>query len=236
VLTVATQSQIESSDGGIAAHSRHRRHDTGAPDLGASSPDTRLPRSFPLSRLNGARPASAAICLRLSIPSSGNCASQRSREHFADPRNRTQQLVALHATGEYCEINSASSSSKQQVAFPTSGLCSSMLRCKTLGALVRRFLLRRQHLNQLAAPGNQCFERQGPVQWLTAVPRAEPFHQSAPVSRHPAGRSWPACQWHEQSPAPCLGLTMATASPACANACDSTCQTPVASRITSQPA
>src|SRR5216683_1715763 len=36
----------------------------------------RLPRSFPLSRLNGARPARAAICLRLSIPSSGNCASR----------------------------------------------------------------------------------------------------------------------------------------------------------------
>ena len=30
---------------------------------------------LPLSRLNGARPASAAICLRLSVPSSGNCAS-----------------------------------------------------------------------------------------------------------------------------------------------------------------
>src|SRR6266852_300536 len=40
VLTVGAQPQIESSDGGIAAHSRHRRHIQDAPHLCASAPDT----------------------------------------------------------------------------------------------------------------------------------------------------------------------------------------------------
>jgi hypothetical protein len=40
VLAIRTQPQIESSDGGIAANSRHRRHLQDAPDLGASTPDT----------------------------------------------------------------------------------------------------------------------------------------------------------------------------------------------------
>ncbi len=40
VLTVGTQPQIESSDGRIAANSRHRRHIQDAPDLCASTPDT----------------------------------------------------------------------------------------------------------------------------------------------------------------------------------------------------
>ena len=35
----------------------------------------RRPRSLPLSRLNGATPTSAAIFLRLSVPSSGNSAN-----------------------------------------------------------------------------------------------------------------------------------------------------------------
>src|ERR1700682_1881218 len=34
------------------------------------------PRRLPLSRLNGANPASAAICLRLSAPSLDKCASR----------------------------------------------------------------------------------------------------------------------------------------------------------------
>ena len=40
VLTIGTQPQIESSDSGIAANSRHRRHIQDAPDLCASAPDT----------------------------------------------------------------------------------------------------------------------------------------------------------------------------------------------------
>ncbi len=40
VLTIGTQPQIESSDGGIAANSRYRRHIQDATDLGASTPDT----------------------------------------------------------------------------------------------------------------------------------------------------------------------------------------------------
>src|SRR6266851_3020863 len=59
----------------------------------------RLPRIFPLSRLNGARPASAAICLRLSIPSFRQLREQSTREHIADTRHGTQQLVALTPQG-----------------------------------------------------------------------------------------------------------------------------------------
>jgi len=40
VLTIGTQPQIESSDGGIAANARYRCHIEDAPDLGASTPDT----------------------------------------------------------------------------------------------------------------------------------------------------------------------------------------------------
>jgi len=40
VLTVCTQPQIESSDSGIAANFRHRRHIQDAPELFASAPDT----------------------------------------------------------------------------------------------------------------------------------------------------------------------------------------------------
>ena len=39
VLTIGTQPQIESSDGGIAANARYRCHIEDAPDLGASTPD-----------------------------------------------------------------------------------------------------------------------------------------------------------------------------------------------------
>jgi hypothetical protein len=48
--------------------------------------------------LNGASPASAAICLRLSIPSSGGCAS-RVREHLADSGHGTQQFAGLAPQG-----------------------------------------------------------------------------------------------------------------------------------------
>ena len=40
VLAIGTQSQIVSSDGGIAANSGHCSHIQDAPNLGASTPDT----------------------------------------------------------------------------------------------------------------------------------------------------------------------------------------------------
>jgi hypothetical protein len=40
VLTVGTQPQVEGSDRGIAANSRHRGHIQDAPDLCATAPDT----------------------------------------------------------------------------------------------------------------------------------------------------------------------------------------------------
>src|SRR5271155_3564337 len=63
----------------------------------------RLPRILPLSRLNGARPASAAICLRLSVPSSGSCASSVLESTLPTPGHRTQQLVALAPQGSIAD-------------------------------------------------------------------------------------------------------------------------------------
>jgi hypothetical protein len=99
VLTVATQSQIESSDGGIAAHSRHRRHIQDAPDLGASSPDTTAATQFPTIAVKWREAGQCGDLLAIKHPQFGQLREQRSREHFADPRNRTQQLVALTPQG-----------------------------------------------------------------------------------------------------------------------------------------
>src|SRR5947209_1638126 len=46
VFTIGTQSQIESSDSGIAANPRHRRHIEDAPDLCASTPNTTAAAQF----------------------------------------------------------------------------------------------------------------------------------------------------------------------------------------------
>jgi hypothetical protein len=95
VLTSGPQLQIKGSDDRIAADSRDRLHVKDAPDLGASAQMQRLPRRAPLSRLKGARPASAAIWLAIQRSQFRQLRQQRSREHLADPRHGTQQFVTL---------------------------------------------------------------------------------------------------------------------------------------------
>src|SRR5262245_59945253 len=58
----------------------------------------RLLRKVPLSRLNGAKPARAAICLRLSSPSSGRWAS-RVLDNSADARYGSQRLITFAPDG-----------------------------------------------------------------------------------------------------------------------------------------
>src|SRR5712692_3921241 len=74
VLTVGAQPEIESSDGGIAAHSRHRRHIQDAPHLCASAPDTTAAAQFSTIAVKRRQPGQCGDLLAMSIPSSGNCA------------------------------------------------------------------------------------------------------------------------------------------------------------------
>jgi hypothetical protein len=63
----ARSAQIESSDGCIAANTRYHLHAQDALNLVASTPDTTTPTPASTIAVNGARPASAALCLLLSI-------------------------------------------------------------------------------------------------------------------------------------------------------------------------
>ena len=63
------------------------------PGTGARPPQmTRLPRSVPLSRARGATPTSAAICLRVSCPSSGRVRQERPAHDGPDPRCAAEQV------------------------------------------------------------------------------------------------------------------------------------------------
>src|SRR3984957_12346272 len=68
----------------------------------------RLPCKLPLSRLKSASPASAAICLRLSAPSSGKCASRVVESTLPTPgtersnSSRSRQIgVSRTKSGEF---------------------------------------------------------------------------------------------------------------------------------------
>ena len=61
----------------------------------------RLPRRLPLSRLNGAKPAKAAICLRLSAPNSGRCAIRMLDSTLPTPgTERSNSSRSRHRGGE----------------------------------------------------------------------------------------------------------------------------------------
>src|SRR5258708_25153018 len=115
---------------------------------------------FPLSRLNGASPARAAICLRLSIPSSGNCASRVIESTLPTPGTERSNSSRSRHNG-VSRINSPRFIVETGKAlFQPSDV--------VINAMVQDFwgsgpaiLLRRQHLDQLSPPGNQCFERLG---------------------------------------------------------------------------
>jgi hypothetical protein len=92
----ARKLDVKVLDDWIGTNRGDHGHIQDAPDLGARPPQIqRLPRKLPLSRLKGASPTSAAICLRLSAPSSGKRASRVVESTFPTPGHRAQQLVAL---------------------------------------------------------------------------------------------------------------------------------------------
>jgi hypothetical protein len=120
VLSAGTQPQIESSDGGIATDSRHCRHIQDAPDLRASAPDTTAAAQFSTIAINGASPARAAICLRLSIPSSGRCASRVLESTLPTPGAERSNSSRSRHRG-VSRINAESSSSRPESRFSSQG-------------------------------------------------------------------------------------------------------------------
>src|SRR5258705_11668963 len=63
----------------------------------------RLPRSFPLSRLNGARLGQCGDLLAVEHAKFRQLREQSTREHLADAGHRTQQLVALAPQGSIAD-------------------------------------------------------------------------------------------------------------------------------------
>jgi hypothetical protein len=98
----------------------------------------RLPRNVPLSRLKGATPTKAAICLRLSSPSSGSSA-RRLRDNTAPtPGTLRSNLSFSHQTGlSFMAFCNSLLMSPRQCSNHT--ICALMLGFTNGGALLRRF-------------------------------------------------------------------------------------------------
>src|SRR6266478_1498838 len=99
VLTVGAQPQIESSDGGIAAHSRHRRHIQDAPHLCASAPDTTTAPHISTVAVEWCETSQCGDLLAIEHSQFRQLREQSTREHLADPGHGAQQLVAFTPQG-----------------------------------------------------------------------------------------------------------------------------------------
>src|SRR6266852_3232719 len=99
VLTVGAQPQIESSDSGIAAHSRHRRHIQDAPHLCASAPDTTTAPYISTVAVEWCETSQCGDLLAIEHSQFRQLREQSTREHLADPGHGAQQLVALTPQG-----------------------------------------------------------------------------------------------------------------------------------------
>lgn len=97
----------------------------------------RLPRALALPRLNGAKPANAATCLGLSLPSSGRWASRVCDNTLPTPG--TEQQVAEFAAERGITDQSVRFIIETAQTLFSPRMCSSMLRNKARGALARRF-------------------------------------------------------------------------------------------------
>src|SRR5713226_3531425 len=191
----------------------------------------RLPCKLPLSRLNGASPARAAICLRLSAPSSGKCASRVLESTLPTPGTERSNSSRSRHRG-VSRINSARSSSKPESRFSNQRMCSSTLRCKTFGALARRFFSAvsistnwRRRVTS-ASSAWACSFANGRASGRTASPK----RASTSASSRSVLASRPVARAKSRT---CLGLTIATAIPLVARAlATGVSRPPVASRIT----
>ena len=95
VLTPGAQLQIKSPDDRIAADSRHGRHVEDAPDLGASAPDATAAAQRTAVTIKRGQAGQCRDLLAIQHSQFRQLREQSTREHFADPRNGTQQFVAL---------------------------------------------------------------------------------------------------------------------------------------------
>src|SRR5467141_2115506 len=118
----------------------------------------RLPRIFPLSRLNGARPASAAICLRLSAPSSGTCASRVVESTLPTPgTERSNSSRSRHIGVSRTKPARLVVEPGAPLFQPADVLINAFV--DHLGRVGPAVLFRREHLKQLAAAVHQGLER-----------------------------------------------------------------------------
>src|SRR5216683_4252529 len=90
VLTAGAQPQIESSDGGIAAHSRHRRHIQDAPHLCASAPDTTAAAHISTVAVKWCETSQCGDLLAIEHSQFRQLREQSTREHLADPGHGAQ--------------------------------------------------------------------------------------------------------------------------------------------------
>ena len=160
VLTIGTQPQIESSDSGIAANSRHRRHIQDAPDLCASAPDTTAAAQFSTIAVKWCQSGQCGDLLAVEHAKFRQLREQSTREHLADAGHRTQQLVALAPQGSVAnQLVELIVQTGKSLFQPPDVLIDAVV--QNLWGSGPAILLCRQHLDQLAPPGNQCFERLG---------------------------------------------------------------------------
>ena len=95
MLAVGAQPQIESSDGGIAANSRHGCHIQHPADLGAATPDTTAAAHISTVAVKWCETSQCGDLLAIEHSQFRQLREQSTREHLADPRHGTQQFVTL---------------------------------------------------------------------------------------------------------------------------------------------
>ena len=116
---------------------------------------------MPLSRASGATPTKAAICLRLSWPSSGSCAEQGAADDRADAGHAAEQILggAPHRTGLNRLFQIAID--VRSAAAPASGCAA---RCRAGSRRPREaqaIPLGREHLEDLPPPGQDRLQGLG---------------------------------------------------------------------------
>src|SRR6266851_3020864 len=198
MLAVGAQPQIESSDGGIAANSRHGCHIQHPADLGAATPDRTTAAHISTVAVKWCETSQCGNLLATEHSQLQAAArAEYSRAHCRHPA-RNAATRRAHATGEYRESTRRVHRRSRTVAFPTNGCAR---RCDGVKPL--ELWLGDSSPPSASRPtgaaGSPVLRAPGPARRLTAVPLVESPHRSEPAPRHPAGRSWRACPWRGQS-------------------------------------
>src|SRR3954469_15944896 len=117
----------------------------------------RCPRSVPLSRFRGATPTSAAICLRFSLPSSGNSARRVVATTRPTPGYAAQQVVFLAPDRAFANrCGQVIVDLLEPLPKPLHVLADTTAEIRRRRALP--VLLRDEHLDELPAPRDESGE------------------------------------------------------------------------------